>query len=124
VVTYSNNLLTATNSIQQVIISGLPVGAVTAYVDNVYFSSTTVGTTEFDSNNFSFYPNPTASQLNFHTTSQVESVKVYNMLGQQVMAETPNTVSPSLKVEALQAGTYIMNVTINGLSENFRFIKE
>ncbi|TKS56158.1 fibronectin type III domain-containing protein [Mesohalobacter halotolerans] len=124
VVTDSNNLLTATNSIQQVIISGLPVGAVTAYVDNVYFSSTTVGTTEFDSNNFSFYPNPTASELNFHTTSQVESVKVYNMLGQQVMAETPNTVSPSLKVEALQAGTYIMNVTINGLSENFRFIKE
>jgi hypothetical protein len=37
-VTNPNNLLTVRNSIQQLIISGLPVGAVTAYVDNVYFS--------------------------------------------------------------------------------------
>jgi len=124
VVTDPNNLLTATNSIQQVIISGLPVGAVTAYVDNVYFSKTSISTTQFDSNNFSYYPNPAASVLNLQTTGQVESIKVYNMLGQQVLTETPNTVSPSLNVEALQSGTYIMNVTINGSSENFRFIKK
>ena len=37
-VTNSANLLTVRNSIQQLIISGLPVGAVTAYIDNVYFS--------------------------------------------------------------------------------------
>ncbi|QTY27994.1 fibronectin type III domain-containing protein [Flavobacterium sp. CS20] len=84
----------------------------------------TLSTETFDSQNFSFYPNPTQNTLNFQTTRQVESVVVYNMLGQQVMTETPNTVSPSLNVEALQAGTYIMNVTIDGSSENFRFIKK
>ncbi|MGX1024361.1 fibronectin type III domain-containing protein, partial [Psychroflexus sp. MBR-150] len=84
----------------------------------------TLSTKTFDSQNFSFYPNPTQNTLNFQTTRQVESVVVYNMLGQQVMTETPNTVSPSLNVEALQAGTYIMNVTIDGSSENFRFIKK
>ncbi|RRO13410.1 T9SS type A sorting domain-containing protein, partial [Flavobacteriaceae bacterium 14752] len=84
----------------------------------------TLSTESFDRNNFSFYPNPAQNMLNLQTTSQVETVKVYNMLGQQVLSETPNTVSPSLNVDALQAGTYIMNVTINGSSENFRFIKK
>ncbi len=125
IVTDPNNLLTVRNSIQQVIISGLPVGAVTAYVDNVYFSTNNfVSTKQFDSNNFTFYPNPAQNILNLQTTNQVDKVKVYNMLGQEVMSETPNTVSPSLNVEALQVGTYIMNVTIDGSSANFRFIKE
>jgi hypothetical protein len=46
------------------------------------------------------------------------------MLGQEVMKETPNTVSPSLNVQTLQAGNYIINVTIDGKSANFRFIKK
>ncbi|NBC57886.1 MAG: DUF4397 domain-containing protein, partial [Bacteroidetes bacterium] len=83
-----------------------------------------IGTETFNEQNFSFYPNPAQNKLNLQTTGQVEEVKVYNMLGQQVMKETPNTVSPSLNVEALQVGSYIMNVTIDGSSENFRFIKE
>jgi hypothetical protein len=123
-VTNPANLLTSTTSIQQLIISGLPVGAVTAYVDNVYFSSTTVGTDQFDSTNFSYYPNPADNELNLVTRSQVEQVRVYNMLGQQVLSETPNTVSPRLNVETLQTGTYIMNVTIDGASKNFKFVKE
>ena len=84
----------------------------------------TIGTSQFNDNNFSFYPNPANNRLNLQTTGQVEEVKVFNMLGQQVMKETPKTVSPSLNVEALQVGTYIMNVTIDGTSANFRFIKE
>ena len=43
-VTDPNNLLTVRNSIQQLIISGEPVGGVTAYVDNVYFSQTPAAT--------------------------------------------------------------------------------
>ena len=84
----------------------------------------TVGTESFDSQNFSFYPNPAENRLNLQTAGQVEEVRILNMLGQEVMKETPNTVSPSLNVEALQVGTYIMNVTIDGTSANFRFIKE
>jgi|GEM_PF-834320 len=124
-VTDSNNLLTGRGLLGQLIISGLPAGAVTAYVDNVYFSDDpSISTTNFDRNNFNFYPNPTRNLLNFETSSQVEKISIYNILGQQVMQETPNSVSPTLNVDSLQSGTYIMNVTIEGASKNFKFVKE
>jgi hypothetical protein len=84
----------------------------------------TVGTTQFDNNNFSFYPNPARNEIKLETRSQVEEVRIFNMLGQQVMVKSPQTVSPRLNVESLQTGTYIMNVTIDGASKNFKFIKE
>ena len=84
----------------------------------------TLSTESFNDNNFNFYPNPTQDRLYLQTTGQVETVKVYNMLGQELISETPNSVSPSLKVGGLPTGTYIMNVTIDGTSANFRFIKK
>ncbi len=124
-VTDPNNLLTSTSSIQQLIISGLPVGAVTAYVDNMYFSDDpNVSTVDFDSENFSFYPNPTRGVLNIQSSNQIEEIKVFSILGQEVLRLTPNAVSPSINVDALQAGTYLMNVTIDGVTKNFKFIKE
>jgi hypothetical protein len=83
----------------------------------------TVGTTQFDANNFGFYPNPVDNQLNFETTNQVEEIRVYNIQGRQVMLETLNTVSPKVNVGNLQTGTYIMSVTIDGVTKNFKLIK-
>jgi hypothetical protein len=83
----------------------------------------TVGTTQFDANNFGFYPNPVNNQLNFETTNQVEEVRIYNIQGRQVMLETFNTVSPRLNVGNLQSGTYIMSVSIDGVTRNFKLIK-
>ncbi|WP_188407221.1 DUF4397 domain-containing protein, partial [Psychroflexus salis] len=79
-VTDPNNLLTVRNSIQQLIISGLPVGDVTAYVDNVYFSSdAVVSTIDFDSANFSYYPNPVKTSITIDATNNVEEIEVFNM---------------------------------------------
>ena len=83
----------------------------------------TVGTTQFDAGNFGFYPNPVDNQLNFETTNQIEEVRVYNIQGRQVMLETLNTISPKINVGNLQTGTYIMSVTIDGVTKNFKLIK-
>jgi hypothetical protein len=85
---------------------------------------TTISTTGFEFDNFSFYPNPVEHNLYLQTTSTVEQVKVINMLGQEVLNQLPNNVSPTLNVESLQAGTYIMSVTIDGTVKNFKFVKE
>jgi hypothetical protein len=124
-VTDPNNLLSARDSLAQYIISGLPAGAVVAYVDNMYFyDDPDVSTTGFDRNSFSFYPNPTSHTLYLETGEQVDEVKIYNILGQGVIHETPNTVSPSINVEMLQSGTYLMKVTIDGVSKSFKFVRE
>jgi len=85
---------------------------------------TNISTTGFELGNFSFYPNPASNMLNLETLNQVEEVRIFNILGQEVKVVSPNTVSPSVNVEGLQAGTYLMNVTINGASKSFKFIKE
>jgi hypothetical protein len=124
-VTDPNNLLSARDSLAQYIISGLPAGAVVAYVDNMYFyDDPDVSTTGFDRNSFSFYPNQTSHTLYLETSEQVDEVKIYNILGQGVIHETPNTVSPSINVEMLQSGTYLMKVTIDGVSKSFKFVRE
>ena len=90
-VTDPNNLLTGRDAIAQYIISGLPAGAVVAYVDNIYFSDDqSISTTVFDKNNFSFYPSPAKNNLYLQSSLEVEQVKVFNMLGQEVITETPN----------------------------------
>jgi hypothetical protein len=123
-VTDPNNLLTGTDAIAQYIISGLPTGALVVYADNIYFSKTFVGTDNFEFSNFTFYPSPAKDNLYLESSLEVEQVKVFNMLGQEVISVTPNTLTPTIKVGSLQTGTYIMNVTIDGVTKNFRFIKE
>ena len=124
-VTDPNNLLTVRNSIQQLIISGLPVGDVTAYVDNVYFSSdAVVSTIDFDSANFSYYPNPVKTSITIDATNNVEEIEVFNMLGQRVITQRPNQTNPRLEMGNLEAGVYLMKVSINGASKTFQVIKE
>ncbi|MDR9400687.1 MAG: T9SS type A sorting domain-containing protein, partial [Psychroflexus sp.] len=123
-VTDPNNLLTVRNSIQQVIISGLPAGAVTAYVDNVYFSTDDISTTQFNDDNFKFYPNPVVNTLNLNTSGVVENIKLYNVLGQEIMDVNPEVQSPQIEMGGLQSGAYMMRVTIDGVSQSFRVIKK
>ncbi|NGZ90230.1 DUF4397 domain-containing protein, partial [Psychroflexus maritimus] len=123
-VTNPDNLLTVRNSIQQIIISGLPVGAVTAYVDNIYFSQEPVSTIDFDSSNFSYYPVPVKANLNIQSTSTVEQVEVFNTLGQRVISVQPKTEMPVVNMQSLQTGVYLMKVQINGNQETFQIIKE
>ncbi|NGZ90231.1 fibronectin type III domain-containing protein, partial [Psychroflexus maritimus] len=119
-VTNPDNLLTVRNSIQQIIISGLPVGAVTAYVDNIYFSQEPVSTIDFDSSNFSYYPVPVKANLNIQSTSTVEQVEVFNTLGQRVISVQPKTEMPVVNMQSLQTGVYLMKVQINGNQETFQ----
>lgn len=124
-VTDANNLLTGRDALAQYIISGLPAGAVVAYVDNIYFrDDPNISTVVFDKTNFSFYPSPAKNNLYLQSSLEVEEVTVFNMLGQEVIRETPNTLTPTISVQALQTGTYIMNVTIDGETKAFRFLKE
>jgi len=125
VVTDPNNLLTVRNSIQQLIISGLPVGAVTAYVDNVYFSDDpSVSTIDFDADNFTYYPNPVNSELRIEANNTIEQVEVFNVLGQRVISQRPNQTNPILDMNNLEAGVYLMKVSIDGTNKTFQIIKD
>lgn len=73
---------------------------------------------------FSFYPNPVENQLNLNANAQIESVEIFNLLGQSVIKENPNTVDIQLNTQALQTGVYMMKVTIDGSQKTFKIVKK
>lgn len=100
-------------------------GTSTIFVDNVYFSTeNTSGIAGFTAATAVMYPNPATSTLTLKGTNNIETVNVYNMLGQQVLHATPNTTEALLNVSQLQNGVYTVNATINGAITSQKFIKQ
>lgn len=73
---------------------------------------------------FTYYPNPVKNSVTLKATNQIQQVEVFNLLGQSVFKNQPNSMNPTLKIGELQAGAYLMKVTINGSVGIYRLIKE
>jgi hypothetical protein len=97
----------------------------TVYYDNLYLhKNTTLGTDDFEASNLALYPNPATTILNIESTSTIEKVIVYNLLGQEVIARTPNSELVTLDVAILPVGVYVVKTSIDGNISSTRFIKE
>jgi len=93
------------------------------YVDNLLFIDGTFGVDDFAANNFSVYPNPVEDVLNIQSTNAVQSIEVYDVLGKLVTATTPDVISPTMDMSALNSGIYLVKVTIDGASKTVKVIK-
>jgi hypothetical protein len=73
---------------------------------------------------FTLYPNPAKDVLNIQTKQSlaINSVEIYNQLGQIVMATT-NAIN-SVDVANLASGTYFVKVNTEKGSANAKFVKE
>ncbi|SFU76175.1 Por secretion system C-terminal sorting domain-containing protein [Pustulibacterium marinum] len=75
--------------------------------------------------NFTYYPNPVNQQLlTINTTKTIQQINVYNLLGQNVLAVTPNMANYTLNMSDLTAGSYLLQVTVDGTTETVKIIKQ
>jgi hypothetical protein len=72
---------------------------------------------------FTYYPNPVTDVLNIAAPADITSIKVYNLLGQELLSKTVNTANAVLDMGILTSGTYIVNVTANNTVKTFRVTK-
>lgn len=93
------------------------------YIDDILLVDGVLRTEVFTASNLSVYPNPVQDILNIQTTSTVEAVVVYNILGKVVLSATPDIVSPSIDMSTLSSGVYLVNITINGSSKTVKVVK-
>ena len=102
-----------------------PSGLTEYYVDDVvvFNGDLSLAAEDFNAAIFSVYPNPVVNTLNIQTADAVQNVIVYDLLGKVVMNVNPGVVSPSLDMSSLNAGVYLVNVTINGTSKSVKVIK-
>ncbi|WP_091464396.1 DUF7619 domain-containing protein [Flavobacterium urocaniciphilum] len=75
-------------------------------------------------NYFSLYPNPTSNELNINLKKSVEinSIQIYNTLGQLVTVQTGNALK--IDVSHLKTGNYFIKINTNEGYSTSQFIKE
>jgi len=97
-----------------VAISGQFNGTAQIYVRSL--SDFTLSVNQFETNNFSIYPNPTSTGFVTIATNNSEamSVAVYDILGKQVINQTIN--NNRLNVSELNSGIYIIKISQNNAS--------
>jgi hypothetical protein len=97
----------------------------TVFYDNIYLHKNTVlGTSNFEAAQISMYPNPATTNFTIQAKQEMETVSVYNLLGQEVISKFPNSKEATIDVSSLQVGIYIIRTSINGNVSASRFIKE
>ena len=79
---------------------------------------------DFETTTFTYYPNPVKDVLTLDASSEVTSVAVFNMLGQQVMALQPGTANVKLDMSVLSDGTYLVNVTSASAVKTIKVVKK
>ncbi|MDD4149447.1 MAG: T9SS type A sorting domain-containing protein [Bacteroidales bacterium] len=80
--------------------------------------------TENSLNGFSFYPNPATDILNLKSSENINNVCIYNLLNQQLIRSHVKGTDLQLDISFLKAGTYIMNVEMNGKIETYKLIND
>jgi len=83
-----------------------------------------LSTNAFDSNSFVAYPNPVKDVLTLEYSSDISSVRVINMLGQEVLLRTFNATSAQVDMSQLAAGTYLVNVTSGDVQKTIKVVKQ
>lgn len=87
------------------------------------FENTTLSTSDFDSNSFSFYPNPAKDIVTFSTKNSIKEIIIYNLLGQEVLTKLVNSNDFSIDISNLSVGTYIAKLNQNGKSKSIKLVK-
>ena len=94
------------------------------FIDNFQITSETLGTTTNTLEGFTLYPTIVKEELNFRSQNNVESITVFNLLGQKVFSGAPNANNSSVNLSTLRPGVYIVKVSAEGNIGSYKIIKE
>jgi hypothetical protein len=85
---------------------------------------TTLANQDFDMTQFSYYPNPVINLLNISYSQDMTSVKVFNMVGQQLMSKEINASTTQIDMSRYANGAYFIQVTTENAMKTVRVIKK
>lgn len=90
--------------------------------DDVMLSgSLVVGIEEIAFNGFNYFISN--NELNLSSNTTMESIRLFNMLGQEVLSQKLNSNNEVINLSALQSSVYIATVTIDGATKSFKIAK-
>jgi hypothetical protein len=78
----------------------------------------------FDSNSFSYYPNPVNDILNLSYSQEITDVKVFNVIGQQVFTKNINATTAQIDMSGFANGAYFIKVSSDKGTKTVKVIKK
>lgn len=113
----------------------LPVGTTTFYATQTVNGcqsyatlavtmSVALGTKGFDLAALVYYPNPVTEMFNISYKLDIESIEVFNIVGQRILEAKPNMLATQVDMSALPSGTYMMLVKADGASKVIKVVKK
>ena len=93
------------------------------FIDDFQITTTSLGIEEASVSQFTYFPNPVNDVLTIKAQKVVEDITVFNMLGQVVKRQTPNTRDCTVDLSAMQTGAYFVQVSIGNTVETVRILK-
>jgi hypothetical protein len=93
-----------------------------AFFDNFRTNDEPLSTDGFDIDKFDYFVDA-QNRLNLTSNENLSSVKLYNMLGQEVLSEKLSNPNETIDINGLNSGAYLGQVQINNNTETFKFIK-
>ncbi len=96
----------------------------TGGITDIVFDNCQLGTASNEIEGFEFYPNPTRERINLAAAQNIESVVLYNILGQRMIEVNVDATTTELNVAHLAAGAYLMEVTVDGQTGTYKVIKQ
>ncbi|MEM6686209.1 MAG: family 16 glycosylhydrolase, partial [Bacteroidota bacterium] len=89
-------------------------------IDYVRVYQNILSTEEFTANSFRMYPNPASDTVIIEAKVQIDSVAIYNTIGELILREENS--NDAIDVSNLQTGLYILKATSGGSSVNKKLI--
>jgi hypothetical protein len=97
----------------------------TVYYDNLYLHNNTVLSNDsFAKSAFKMYPNPSNDILNLSSEAVIDTVAIYNTLGQLLFTQTSGNTQEAINVGSLPNGVYILTAQSGSEVIKKQFIKE
>ena len=84
----------------------------------------TLALQDFDMSQFNYYPNPVSNVLNISYSQEMTNVKVYNMVGQQLLNKNVNATSTKIDLSGFANGAYFIRVSTENAMKTVRVIKK
>lgn len=97
-------------------------------IDNILFTEGEIETLSISEVETSFelkvYPNPVKNELSINASETITAIKVFNILGQEVLNTKSNAIQNKLDMSSLNSGTYFVQVSADNKIKTVKVVKE
>lgn len=84
----------------------------------------TAGTNDLSLDLINIYPNPATNFLKLVAKSNIESISIYSLVGQEVLKISPKSDNAQVNISSLAKGTYLIKMIVNDKIQTQKFIKK